>query len=361
MNTKVLTILTILFFPLLVRPCENKNWVDKSENQILFSLENKKKELSHQQDELDCVLRFCMKQGFSRAVKYLLNNFVINISLEDSFGFTPLMEAVELRNVEFAKLLLERGADPNQKKIPCNISTNGTRFGISPFEVAILANDLSMVELLLAHGADPNLQHCSELYLGSLPVIFLSISSGNPTIVSALIRSGANINTKCVNSFGCFTPIYVSYSQKYDEVYDVLTQYGARISKKNQEQAEFIRSVLSGDKEHMQLLYKPEFKHLRTIEGKTPVILAIESGNDLLVKEFLRMDFDVNITDTFGRSPGVYALKKGNPKIVETVFYSKSFFLDYNYLGESYLSLARKLRSKPAIIEIVEKRSVNEK
>jgi len=75
--------------------------------------------------------------------------------LGESTGWAPLYGAVICRHVRVVKLLLDRGADPNQP----------TKVGEYPIHQAAESNQAAMLELLLQKGADPDVQQtCKSLY-----------------------------------------------------------------------------------------------------------------------------------------------------------------------------------------------------
>jgi ankyrin repeat protein len=99
-----------------------------------------------------------------------------NVNLANGKGFTPLYLATDNRNIEggdypvpkpdmdhldYIKILLEHGANPNQKVSENTetrtIFTNQWFFepGTTPFVRAAQSGDLELLKLLLAHGADP--------------------------------------------------------------------------------------------------------------------------------------------------------------------------------------------------------------
>ena len=62
-------------------------------------------------------------------------------------GWTPLLHAIHKRRVDAVRLLLERGANPNQR---VNMAT--------PLLMAASDPEPAIVQLLLDHGADPKLK-----------------------------------------------------------------------------------------------------------------------------------------------------------------------------------------------------------
>lgn len=123
---------------------------------------------------------------------------------EPTFGISPLQRAVGIRHYEAAELLLELGANPNQKSY----------IGFSPIYEALedgwynntVETDSSMLNLLFRFGADPNIIYessnkevagegeISVIENKISPLIYaISHSSGSKKIKS-LLKHGADIN-----------------------------------------------------------------------------------------------------------------------------------------------------------------------
>ncbi|MEC5030653.1 MAG: ankyrin repeat domain-containing protein [Oscillatoria sp. PMC 1051.18] len=91
--------------------------------------------------------------GDIEAVKYLI---ALNLNLDihqtgvwTDKGFTPLIIAVESKETQIVKLLLEAGANPNLSEK----DTGGT-----PLIYAAITGSLEIINLLLKFGADRNIR-----------------------------------------------------------------------------------------------------------------------------------------------------------------------------------------------------------
>jgi len=106
----------------------------------------------------------------------------------DEYGFTPLIEAAIVDNLEITELLLKRGADPNQQDV-----TGGT-----PLHWAAENNNANLCTLLLKYRADPNI--CT---FAGQPVLVMPMLRHQSSLRQLLVQAGADpvfaedyINTK---------------------------------------------------------------------------------------------------------------------------------------------------------------------
>lgn len=119
---------------------------------------------------------------------------------EPTFGMSPLQRAVGSRHYEATKLLLELGANPNQKSY----------IGDSPIYEALgdgwynntVEKDSSMLNLLFRFGADPNIIYESSNKEGEVsvienktsPLVYAIAHSSGSKKIQSLLKHGADIN-----------------------------------------------------------------------------------------------------------------------------------------------------------------------
>ena len=120
-------------------------------------------------------------------VRHVLR-YTKDINQIDEYGFTPLIEAAIVDNIEISTLLLNHGADPNKQD-----ATGGTAL-----QWSIENNNQALSSLLLNHQANPNAYNFS-----GQPILVMPILRQQTELRKLLVNSGADqvfaqdyINTK---------------------------------------------------------------------------------------------------------------------------------------------------------------------
>ncbi|ELK13925.1 Ankyrin repeat, SAM and basic leucine zipper domain-containing protein 1 [Pteropus alecto] len=126
-------------------------------------------------------------------VEELLNS---GISVDSSFryGWTPLMYAASVSNVELVRVLLDRGANASFDKDKQTILITACSARGSEEQI------LKCVELLLSRNADPNVG-CRRL----MTPIMYAARDGHPQVVAVLVAHGAEVNTQDENGYTALT------------------------------------------------------------------------------------------------------------------------------------------------------------
>ena len=127
-------------------------------------------ELSYQQDYLE----YAAAHGQATMVRALIQ---YGANLRES-GSDALCFAIKSRHIEVAKVLIEAGADVNQR---------GNLGNDLPIIHALQTQDQAMVQLLVENGAELNRKDRAD----RASIVYYAVQTGQPSIVSYLLDIGA--------------------------------------------------------------------------------------------------------------------------------------------------------------------------
>lgn len=242
---------------------------------------------------------------------------------KDGGGLTPLVYAAREDCIECAKILMEAGADVNQR----------TFYGWTPLLVATQNRHYKLAAYLLDHGADPNIPNkggWNPLYLatdnrniegGDYPV--RAPDMDHLDFIKLLIAKGANVNQRVcgVESTaeeckGDSTETRTNFTMQW------LFEDGA---------TPFLRAAQSGDVELMKLLLAHGANpKIYTAHDVTPLAVAAGIGwvegvtfewspeeNVEAVKMCLNLGIDPNVADDEGRTALHGAAHKGRLEVIQ--------------------------------------------
>lgn len=138
----------------------------------------------------------------------------------DGGGWTPLMSACRLRNVELVQSLLLLGANVNQRNLPDPKSGEGDNFALWFAANQKQPNRVEVAKLLVAHGAIVN----AVGEFGETP-LHQAAAWDNADMAEYLISIGANVNAEIMSGK---TPLSLAIKYNFEDVAQVLRTYGAR-------------------------------------------------------------------------------------------------------------------------------------
>jgi len=124
-----------------------------------------------------------------------------NIDQKNEYDVTPLMFAVNNKDLSIAKLLIEKGANVNAE-------ANGS---FTPLFYAVENNRdeiIEVIQLLVAKGAD--LEH--KNYKGQTVLLYAAEMNSNTNVINALIEMGADI--KAIDNKGNGYEYYLALPNK---------------------------------------------------------------------------------------------------------------------------------------------------
>jgi uncharacterized protein len=133
----------------------------------------------------------------------------------------PLAWAAKHGNLTALRLLLERGAHPNQ----ANLS------GMTALQYAVKAGGVEAARMLCEAGADPNASYHPPLWTPLHSVIWSSDAKQNAAaLIRLLVHYGADINKGESNGN---TPLFAAISEAHHDLVRLLLELGADIEHRN--------------------------------------------------------------------------------------------------------------------------------
>lgn len=204
---------------------------------------------------------------------YLDSGLDANSQLAKGFtkGESWLITAISGKNRNLVELLLNRGANVNEKMKSGNVS---------PLHRASAIGCLDICELLITRGADVN----AEAKYGRTP-LHLATQFGHQDIVELLLNTGANINS--LDFSGC-SAIFNAAQFHHQQIVECLLSRGAEVN-------------------------------LTDNDGFTPLLRAFQrSGGDETIRVLIAYGADLNVRGCREKlSPLHLAVAQKNKKMVE--------------------------------------------
>ena len=244
-----------------------------------------------------------VKAGNSAAVRLLLTR-ASNVNAAAPDGTTALHWAVRADDLATVELLLRAGADANV----------ANRFGVTPLSLAATNGSARMIEALLEAGADANTLLPEEETL-----LMRAARTGKADALKVLLAHGADPNAR--ESFLGETALMWAAAENHPAAIQVLVEHGAKVDARSAQRSEEesqrlrrLRGVVTrggwtplmyaarqGALGAVRALAEAGAKlDLTTIEGTTPLVLAIINVHYDVAALLLEYGGDPNIADESG-------------------------------------------------------------
>ena len=205
----------------------------------------------------------------------------LELGLSDDGGRTPLLAAVQGRNLQAINFLINRA--PVKESI--NQFTATER--ITPLAAALLDRDFELADRLIAAGASPDVDKEA-----GLPFLSYAVRKGDEEMIDYLLANGASVEYRSAEPVGALS---VAASNRDFKVMERLLKGGAT-------------------------------PNARGLSGKPLLIEAVKGEDDPLFDLLIANDADVNATvgETAGRDMSAlsYAIESGNRRM-QTVLLKK--------------------------------------
>lgn len=319
----------------------------------------KGKPLTHSKD-YESPLHVAIENEHSDIVKVLLHhNADANI---DGWDGTPLYLAVMKRNTEVVKSLLIHKANPNHttdhNKPVLYISAENGDFEIvkllldneanpnftfhennkSPLHIAVEKNDIEIVKLLSSHNANPYI-----LDKQNKSPIFTALALGN---IDAFLLMTKMLNTVPVDAEHIWAIIlyFASFHGRIDILISLLVE--KNIDGNNNNYSEYKQTPLYIASEvgnFLVVFILLEHKcdpNIADMFNETPLLIASYMGHTDIVKLLLDAKGDPNISNIYKQTPLHMASGLGHMEIVKLLLENNSYPNTINMDGETSLFIA---------------------
>lgn len=233
--------------------------------------------------------------------------------LRNKFGFNPLHIAARNGFIEIGKLLLNNGLD-----IDANI-TGGTIRGTALSE-AVLAGQLNFVKLLLVNGANPNPLDSLGLpeFVEETPPLIYAVITGNINIVKLLLDNGAK--SDIADSSGN-TALHFAARYGYTEIVKLLLNTNINIDQNSNNRTALHAAVFKNKIEVVKLLLRSGANpRLFDVNNSNALIVAAAKGYNGIVKVLLEHDLDyIDTICPNGLNALCAAVAKNQLEVVKTL------------------------------------------
>lgn len=221
---------------------------------------------------------------------------------------SPLHTAAQHNQLEIAKLLIQRGADPD----------NAEQFPYSALYIAVCKGYVDIAELFLRSGADPN-ERVNYQGKFSCYLMHCAVLSNNIRMINILVENGAKVNLYDKNGN---SPLALAVYLHQPPTIDYFLKLGAFTNSLQSKVHPLHLAVANSDAETVSKLLRFGAELEATDEhGKTALYTAVEKNNlpiaQILLTNGANVNAQFNCDDVEAFSPIHVATLNGNVQMVK--------------------------------------------
>lgn len=234
-----------------------------------------------------------MKKQDARAMKMMVK---AGASLNPKHGKPPLFIAAEQKNMQNVVLLLNLGADPNQKYSQSSL-----------LHKAISGDNIQLAQALLDAGADVNIQN----YNKQAP-IEVAIHKKKPDLTLLLLQYHPDL--KRVVQYSRNSLLHVAVKEKKLLLVQELIRSGAPVNVINAaKETALLLAIRDSQLAMVQALLRAGANpNIKDRYNNTPLQLALTKKNRAFAEALINARVDVNVADSSGNTPIIIATQQVN-------------------------------------------------
>ncbi|KAK2813151.1 hypothetical protein FQN50_000828 [Emmonsiellopsis sp. PD_5] len=290
--------------------------------------------------------------GLTAVVKMILNTSGIDINETDSVSErTALFWAAERGFLDIASLLMkgtrrsltELLQFPFGKRPKIDLADKD---GYTPLAIAAQNGHYDVVKLLIEKGA--NIE-CVNILSNMTPLI-IAISNAHEEIAKLLIEKGANVEHQ--DSFR-ESPLHHATHVGLHTLVDLLLEKGVDPDHQGADGAALYTAAYSGHHATVEsLLEKGANPNIRDLEDWSPLMGAIETGEEICARLLLQHGAYVNVSNKDGETPLSMAIKSEHEGVLKLVLEHGANINEVYGDGETPLTKAIKTE-KEGVVKLV--------
>jgi len=227
---------------------------------------------------------------------------------------TPLIFAINRKNIELVKILVENGADVNRK------NDYGEKMPPLYYTLSYDYKNIDIIKYLLHHGANPN-----EIINDRMDTVFFhAVKNSNDPVIELLVENGADINHK--NNDNNIPLGTITYKKRGKEFFEMLINDDVDFEELNKENGNsiFLNSISNFNKTLFNCIMDFDEAKGKKIDinrkgyhGNTALIYAVMSNEMEIVSRILDRNPDVNAKNDSYDTAFTLAVKKKNFELMK--------------------------------------------